>query len=103
MTARRGGCVIKKISRSHRNRRSRGGFPLAPIGKPPRPRFQRMLRGIFLIARPPILAVMQGGESPHATCPSHPDITAPHATCSYLNTQHLTQLVRISTETSAQT
>jgi len=32
------------------------------IGKPPRPRDQRMLRGIFMIARPPLLAVMQGGE-----------------------------------------
>jgi hypothetical protein len=27
ITARRGGGVIKKISRSHRNRRRRGGFP----------------------------------------------------------------------------
>src|SRR5215467_2260366 len=32
------------------------------VGKPPRPRFQRMLRSIFLIARPPLLAVMQGGD-----------------------------------------
>src|SRR6267378_7824463 len=32
------------------------------IGKPPRPRDQRMLREMFLIARPPLLAVMQGGE-----------------------------------------
>ena len=32
------------------------------IGKPPRPRDQQMLRGILLIARPPLLAVMQGGE-----------------------------------------
>jgi hypothetical protein len=32
------------------------------IGKPPRPRYQRMLRDIFLLARPPLLAVMQGGE-----------------------------------------
>ena len=44
-------------------RRRRGGFPLRPIGKPPRPRYQRMLRDIFLIARPPLLAVMQGGDS----------------------------------------
>src|SRR5437588_5837245 len=27
ITARRGGCVINKITRSHRSRRSRGGFP----------------------------------------------------------------------------
>src|SRR5213594_1009699 len=32
------------------------------IGKPPRPRDQQMLRGILLIARPPLLAVMQGEE-----------------------------------------
>src|SRR5262249_45268887 len=32
------------------------------LGKPPRPRCQWMLRGIFLLARPPLLAVMQGGE-----------------------------------------
>src|SRR5437899_4783494 len=73
-TARRGGCVINKISRSHRSRRSRGGFPSISIGKPPRPLLrlragalalrgdQRMLRDILLIARPPLLAVMQGGE-----------------------------------------
>jgi len=60
---RRGGCVIKKISRSLRSRRSRGGFPFRSIGTPPRPREQRMLRDIFLIARPPLLAVMRGGES----------------------------------------
>ena len=52
ITARRGGCVIKKISRSDRSGRSRGGFPYASIGKPPRPRDQRRLRDIFLIARP---------------------------------------------------
>src|SRR5215470_16267287 len=40
-----------------------GWFSLrVSIGKPPRPRGQRMLRDIFLIARPPLLAVMQGGE-----------------------------------------
>src|SRR6267143_6577990 len=37
-------------------------FLFASIGKPPRPRDQRMLRDILLIARPPLLAVMQGGE-----------------------------------------
>jgi len=35
---------------------------LFSFGKPPRPHYQRMLRGILLIARPPLLAVMQGGE-----------------------------------------
>src|SRR6266581_4596793 len=52
----------QKISRSHRNGRSRGGFPFVSIGKPPRLRSQRMLRNIFLIAQPPLLAVMQGGD-----------------------------------------
>src|SRR5947209_19437289 len=37
-------------------------FLLFSFGKPPRPRDQRRLRGILLIARPPLLAVMQGGE-----------------------------------------
>jgi len=32
------------------------------IGKPPRPRDQRMLCGILLITRPPLLAMMQGEE-----------------------------------------
>src|SRR5438034_1564554 len=36
------------------------------IGKPPRPRGQRRLRYICLIARPPLLAVMQGGEWPYS-------------------------------------
>jgi len=35
---------------------------LFSIGKPPRLRDQWMLRDIFLLARPPLLAVMQGGE-----------------------------------------
>ena len=39
-----------------------GVFLLFSIGKPPRPRDQRRLRDIFLTARPPLLAVMQGGE-----------------------------------------
>src|SRR6266487_2170140 len=43
-----------------------GGFPFVFIGKPPRPRGQRRLRNNFLIARPPLLAVMQGGESPYS-------------------------------------
>ena len=35
-------------------------FLLVSIGKPPRPRCQRMPRNKFLLARPPLLAVMQG-------------------------------------------
>src|SRR6184192_2961681 len=64
ITARRDGCVTNQMVRSHRKRRSRGGFPSPPFHSEnhPRPRDQRRLRGIFLIARPPLLAVMQGGE-----------------------------------------
>jgi hypothetical protein len=36
------------------------------IREPPRPRAQWMLRDIFLVARPPLLAVMQGGEFAHS-------------------------------------
>src|SRR5215831_19773584 len=55
-------------------RRRRGGVPCPSIGTPPRPFLRlragaralrgekRMLRDIFLIARPPLLAVMRGGE-----------------------------------------
>src|SRR5213594_4541559 len=62
ITARRGGCVIKKISRSTEADAAGVVFHLFSFGKPPRPRYQRMLRGILLIARPPLLAMMQGGE-----------------------------------------
>src|SRR6266566_9294383 len=62
--ARRGGCVINKMLRSHRSDAAGVVFLLFSIGKPPRPRDQRRLRDIFLIARPPLLAVMQGGECP---------------------------------------
>ena len=37
-------------------------FLFVLIGKPPRPRDQWMLRDILLIARPHLLAVMQGGD-----------------------------------------
>src|SRR5947209_19455059 len=46
-------------------------FLLFSFGKPPRPRDQRRLRGIFLIARPPLLAVMQGGEFARLRFPAH--------------------------------
>src|SRR5690349_20400289 len=46
-------------------------FLLYSIGKPPRPRVRRRLRDIFLIARPPLLAVMQGGEYSLTTIYSH--------------------------------
>src|SRR5207247_9681174 len=37
----------RKFGKSHRSRRSRGGFPFGFIGKPPRPCDKRMLRDIF--------------------------------------------------------
>src|SRR5437867_6893684 len=47
-----------------------GWFSFYSLGKPPRPRYQRMLRGILLIARPPLLAVMKGGEYARSTLPA---------------------------------
>src|SRR5262245_905909 len=51
-----------KMTRRLLSGRRRGGFPFLFKRKPPRPRDQRRLRDFFLIARPPLLAVMQGGE-----------------------------------------
>src|SRR5262249_48978105 len=52
-------------------------FRNAAIGKPPRPREKPMLRDIFLIARPPLLAVMQGGESVSFHMAANLDSSAP--------------------------
>src|ERR1051326_1647262 len=61
---RRGGCVIKKSVAKPPKQTQPGWFSsLFSIGKPPRPRGQRRLRNIFLVARLPLLAVMPGGES----------------------------------------
>src|SRR2546427_12688133 len=61
---RRGGCAIKKMLRSHRVRRRRGGWfqkkLFWSLNQPPRPRLSKE-RGYFLMARPPLLC--QGGES----------------------------------------
>src|ERR1051325_5001613 len=66
ITARRGGCVINKsrINVAKPPKQTQPGWfsSLFSIGKPPRPCGQRRLREILLIARPPLLAVMQGGE-----------------------------------------
>src|ERR1051326_403537 len=77
ITARRGGCVINKNIAKLPKQTQPGWFSsLFLIGKPPRPRGQRRLRIYFLIARPPLLAVMQGGES---ASPKHFDIfSQPH-------------------------
>src|SRR2546427_10258707 len=50
-----GGCVFNRISRSHRSRRSRGGFPFVLNRKTTPASRQRRLRDILLIARPPLL------------------------------------------------
>src|SRR5215475_6332615 len=62
ITARRGGGVTKKMVRSLLMDAAGVVFLVPAIGTPPRPREKRMLRNIFLIARPPLLAVMRGGE-----------------------------------------
>src|SRR5437870_10999850 len=63
ITARRGGCAVNKEVAKLPCSAQTGWFSfLFSIGKPPRPRDQRRLREIFLVARPPLLAAMQGGE-----------------------------------------
>src|SRR5438132_9615358 len=63
ITARRGSCAVNKEVAKLPCSAQTGWFSfLFPIGKPPRPRDQRTLREIFLVARPPLLALMQGGE-----------------------------------------
>src|SRR5262249_12403626 len=59
ITARRGGGAHQKLSRSHRRRR--GGCP--PAGRKTTPSsLSKDAAQHLLIARPPLLAVMQGGE-----------------------------------------
>src|SRR5215471_19955288 len=62
ITARRGGGVTKKMARSLLIDAAGVVFLVRSIGTPPCPRKKRMLRSIFLIARPPLLAVMRGAE-----------------------------------------
>ena len=62
IAARRGGGVIKKYCEATEADTAGVVFLIVLIGKPPRPRYSRLLRAVFLIARPPLLAVMQGGD-----------------------------------------
>src|SRR5262245_64327969 len=62
IAARRGGGVTKKKARSLLMDAAGVVFLVPAIGTPPRPREKRMLRDTFLIARPPLRAVMRGGE-----------------------------------------
>src|SRR5215470_11482028 len=62
ITARRGAGVTKKMARSLLIDAAGVVFLVRSIGTPPCPRKKRMLRNIFLIARPPLLAVMREGE-----------------------------------------
>src|SRR5262245_24529161 len=61
ITARRGGGVTKKKARSLLMDAAGVVFLVPSIGTPPRPRKKRMLRNIFLIARPPLLSEVRGG------------------------------------------
>src|SRR5262245_48842474 len=57
-----GGGVTKKMSRSLLVDADGVVLLVPSIGTPPRSREKRMLRDNFLIARPPLLAVMRGGD-----------------------------------------
>jgi hypothetical protein len=56
---------------------------LFSFGKPPRPYDAQMLRAVFLTARPPLLAVMQGGDYRVILIHSHVSLSAtmPDAKC----------------------
>ena len=62
ITTRRGGRAIKKISRSIRFSRGRGGVPIDGTRNTTPAASIRRLRAIFLVTPPPLLAVMRGGE-----------------------------------------
>ncbi len=62
ITARRGGGAIKKISRSIRFSRRRGGVPIDGTRNTTPAASIKRLRAIFLVTPPPLLAVMRGGE-----------------------------------------
>src|SRR5712671_3966693 len=49
-----------------------GWFSLITNGKPPRLPQRRLLRDIFLMTHPPLLAVMQGGEYARLRVLQHP-------------------------------
>jgi len=62
ITARRGGRAIKKISRSIRFSRGRGGVPIDGTRNTTPAASIRRFRLIFLVTPPTLLAVMRGGE-----------------------------------------
>src|SRR5262245_40901210 len=62
ITARRGGRAIKKVSRSIRFSRGRGGVPIAGTRNTTPAASIRRLRAFFLVTPPPLLTAMRGGE-----------------------------------------
>src|SRR5262245_59428817 len=62
ITARRADRAIKKISRSIRFSRGRGGVPIDGTRNTTPAASIRRLRTIFLVTPPPLLALMRGGE-----------------------------------------
>src|SRR5215468_10480699 len=62
ITARRGGGVTKRMARSLLIGAAGVVFLVRSIGTPPCPRKSGCCAVFFLIARPPLLAVMRGGE-----------------------------------------
>jgi len=62
ITARRGGRAIKKILRSIRFLRGRGGVPIERTRNTTPAASIRRLRANFLVTPPPLLAAMRGEE-----------------------------------------
>src|SRR5689334_22591736 len=72
------GCVINRFREATESDAAGVVFLSFSIGKPPRPRSQRRLRSIFLIVRPPLLAVVQGGEWHSPAVLAHLQSETPH-------------------------
>src|SRR5262245_57129854 len=80
--ARRGGRAIKKILRSIRFSRGRGGVPIDGTRNTTPAASVRRLRTIFLVTPPPLLAAMRGGEirSFQNETPNHIPLSRPRST-----------------------
>src|SRR5215510_14015332 len=85
VTARRGGRAIKKILRSIRFSRGRGGVPIDGTRNTTPAASIRRLRTISLVTPPPLLAVMRGGEFALFKMRPQPHIAVSAALDAHLN------------------